>query len=44
METAVFTFAMQIWMCGLEDRQKDGQELHQVSGDVTRRRLVVHHV
>lgn len=44
METDVLTFAMQIWMCGLEDRQKDGQQLHQVPGDVTCCRLMVHHV
>lgn len=38
------TFALQVRPGGFEDRQEDGEQLHQVSGDVARRRLVVHHV
>lgn len=40
----LFTFALQVRPSGFEDRQEDGEQLHQVSGDVTRRGLVVHHV
>lgn len=41
---SVLTFALQVRPGGFEDRQEDGEQLHQVSGDVARRRLVVHHV
>lgn len=38
------TFALQVRPGGFEDRKEDGEQLHQVSSDVTRRRFVVHHV
>lgn len=38
------TFALQVRPRGFEDGQEDGEQLHQVPGDVARRRLVVHHV
>lgn len=40
----ILTFALQVGPSGLQDGQEDGEQLHQVSGDVAGGGLVVHHV